>query len=225
MTIARVLSYVGGFGTTSASAVYVSTPVQNNLMVAWGRGVAAANGGSISGWSKAVEVQFGATSGFLAIFYKIAGSGEGKTITYTGGASVTSCQVTIEESSGLSNSSGVLDKTSFVANTGSTVSSRSSGSTVTTTCNSELCLAGFSMGNTITAQSFTNSYTSEFGYPTTGILMLGASLIVSSTGSQETTASWTTARLAGGCIATFKSFVGKQQNIIGNQSVVRSTTW
>jgi len=188
-------------GVTTSASVTVSwniTPTAGNLLIAFGRGGSADSNASISGWTKAVGNQC-TTTVYQAIFYKIAGVGEGDvTLAWT---SSTSTRLTIMEYSGIVTTSP-LDKTAYTATTGSTVTSRSSGTTAATTVASELCMAFFITGDVISANSYSNSFTEEANQ---GDIFFVASKIVSSMGVQETTMSWTTARLAGGCIATFKA--------------------
>ena len=173
---------------------WASTPTQGNLLIAFGYGSNSDTNASITGWTKAVAINWGATA-CIALFYKIAGAAEGSVVLDWTSSTVTS--VVTMEWSGVD----TLDKTAYTAHTGGTVTSRSSGTTAATTVADELCIAGFGTGNTTSAQSFSNSYTDEYSPDT--VFEYLASLVVAATGAQETTMSWTTARFAGGLIATF----------------------
>lgn len=171
-------------------------PTEGNLLIAIGFGSNDASNGSITGWTQAVSAAYTDTPKDVAIFYKIAGAAEGDvTLVWTGS---TSSQLIIEEWTGIDGTP--LDKTAFTDNTGA-VEEKSSGTTAVTTVDDELCIAAFKHGAAVTDISYDPAYTAEF----TADDVHFASLIVSSTGAQETTASWTTARITGGCIATFKA--------------------
>ena len=213
MAIVKVQGPLGvNEGDASVTKAWTSTPTAGNLLIAIGRGENNISNASISGWTLAVSVQFG-SNGYGGIWYKVAGAGEGDvTLDWT---SSTATQLIISEWSGIA--SGTLDKTASTATTGAGVTSRSSGTTATTTADEELCIAGFFTGNTTSLQSFSNSFTDEFSLDTSPAYM--ASLIVASTGAYETTMSWTTSRVAGGCIATFKS----QPILLGALRITYST--
>jgi hypothetical protein len=199
-------SKVQGSFNRSASAATVTTPFTNtptegNLLIAWAKAAGVADILAISGWTKAISVQYGTSSGFGCIFLKIAGAGESKDVVLvaTGSSNVA---LTIEEWTGLP--SAVVDKTASTANSGG-VTSKSSGTTAATTADEELAIAICALGNTITSPSWSNSFTDEVQNGTGDISLIGASKILSSTGTQETTASWTTSRVAGAAIVTFKA--------------------
>jgi hypothetical protein len=199
MAIAKVQSAVyNSRAGNDVTAAFVDTPTEGNLLIAFGRGPSAATNASISGWTLATST-LNTVAGWIVLFYKVAGAAESKNVTLAWTSS-TDTRLIIEEWSGLS--ATPLDKVADLDNTGSTVTSKSSGTTDTTTVADELCIAAFSHGSTISDQSWSNSFTEEYGVAA-GLMYLG-SKVVSSTGAQETTLSWTTARLTGGLIATFK---------------------
>ncbi len=182
---------------TTVTVTWNSTPAVGNLLIAIARGyqgtIASA---SISGYTLAESAVCG-SSGAVGIFYKIAGVGEtGATLVWTGATA--SVYLAIEEWSPFA--SAPLDKINHTNNTGGTTS-RSSGTTPATTVNDELCIAAIGWGGAVTGLSWTNSFASEYASLS---LYAYASLVISSTGTQETTASWTTSRVNGCCIATFK---------------------
>jgi hypothetical protein len=186
--------------TNTVTTSFTNTPTSGNLLIAVLQSTAngTPTGDSVTGFTFAVRVQQGGAA-HLALYYKVAGASESKNVVGTWTSS-TNLNLAIMEWSGIT--SATLDKTASTATTGSGVTSRSSGTTATTTANIELCIAAFGQGNTTTAQSFSNSFTDEFSPDT--VPMAIASLITSSTGTYETTESWTTSRVAGGLIATFK---------------------
>lgn len=202
----------GSAASNSVTVSWTSTPTAGNLLVARAIGVSATAAGAITGWTRVVSAQYGSTAGHVAIFFKIAGASEGNvTVTFTG---ATTTRLVIEE---WSNSAGWAgsDVSANVNNTGSSVTSRSSGTTGTTAQADELAVAVWGAGGAVTSISFTNSFTSSFQQPTGSLTFWGAHKVLSATGTVETTASWTTARLCGGCVATFK---GKLSGTIGQAS-------
>jgi len=185
----------------SVTASFPNTPTEGNLMIALGRSwTNSYTNASITGWTLATGSQTGTTT-YIGLWYKVAGAGESKDVTLNWTDS-TATFLIIEEWTGLS--ATPLDKIANVDNSGG-VTSKSSGTTDTTTVADELCIAGFGMGNTVSAESWSNSFVQEYVNPS-HFLFLG-SLIVSSTGTYETTLSWTTTRVCGGLIATFKGVV------------------
>jgi len=183
----------------SVTASFLSTPTEGNLMIALGAGSTVVTGNaSISGWTLATSTY----ADKCGLWYKVAGAAESTDVTLNWTGS-TSTHLVIEEWTGLS--STPLDKVAnyYVAGP---VTSRTSGTTDTTTVADELCIAGFKVGNTVSAESWSNSFVLEYRDSPTPTFLLG-SRIVASTGTYETTLSWTTARYAGGLIATFKAAV------------------
>jgi hypothetical protein len=138
------------------------------------------------------------SSGFVSICYRVAGAAEPTELiaTITGASSVNMAAV---EFSGTD--ATPLDKTAYVADTTSSVTSRSSGTTAATTVANELCFAVVRVLTAQTAPSWSNSYTL---LDLNGGVMWEGYLVVSSTGAQESTCSWTGSQRAAGLIATFK---------------------
>jgi hypothetical protein len=200
MAIARVQAAVQGYNTgTPVTASFPNTPAQGNLIWAYGVGSTAATNASVSGWSPAISTQCGAAK-WAALFYKVAGASESKDVTMAWtGSTATHC--IIEEWGGFTGTP-TIDKTKN-QNYGASATTQTSGTTDATTVNDELCIAGFAMGNTFTSPSFSNSFAEEYKGPTGALLQTIASLVVSSTGTKETTCTWTTSRICGGLIATF----------------------
>jgi hypothetical protein len=181
------------------TASFPNTPTQGNLLIAFGKSVSGTASGSIPGWTLAISARVGASTTFIDILYKIAGAGESKDVTYTqAGGNPT--DLVIEEY----DTFNTLDKTAKVDTTGGGVTSRSSGTTATTTANDELVLALIGTGNFVTGQSWGSSFTEEFAKPVGNLTFFGASKVLSTTGTPETTLSWSTSRVAAGVIATFK---------------------
>ena len=202
MTISNVQA--PKYDTAASNSVTISwnsTPTSGNLLIARAIGAAATDGGAISGWTKTDSARYGASTGHVAIFFKKAGASEGDvTVTFT---SATTTRMVIEE---WNNSDGwdTVDQHTYADNAGSTVTSKSTGTTGSTTVADELSVSVIGWGSAVTGISWSNSFTASFEQPTGALTFAGAHKVLSSTGAQETTASWTTARLAGAAIATFK---------------------
>lgn len=202
-----------GNGTTSATSTFTSAPTQNNLEIAWlgcSSSTAGISSAGISGFSLASSASMGTTNGFTSIWYKVAGSGEstGVTATITGGSG---CNLIIEEWANIAASSP-LDKTASTNDTGSGVTSRSSGTTPTTTVASELVITGVGTLSSTTNRSWSNSFNFEYQNDAYYVVYAG-SKAVSLTGAYESTLSWTTSRRASGAIATFKGSSGSSQQL------------
>ena len=207
MAISKVQSDAHGHSVpgdwTTVAVNWVSTPTAGNFLIAIGRGIEGTiSNASISGYTLATSAICG-TNGAVGIWYKIAdGTEESATLVWTSATS--SIGLSIEEWTPFN--AAPLDKTAFTNNTGGTTS-RSSGTTDSTTVDDELCIATIGWGGDVSGLAWTNSYATEYSYLTTGYRYAYSSLVVSSTGAQETTASWTTSRVNGCCIATFKGAV------------------
>jgi len=199
MAISRVQAAVfASAAANNVTASFASPPTAGNLLVAWGRLVAGADGGSIPDWTKAAEALFGASSGYISLLCKKAAAGESQNVTLTK-VGATNAEIAIEEWADVD----TLDKAAS-ANQSGGVTSKSTGSTAETTEDNELVLAGFAHGSDVTNISYTESFTQEFQKPNGFYTFHGASKIVSSKAAQETTASWSNSRFTGAIIATFK---------------------
>jgi len=194
----------GSAASNSVTVSWTSTPTSGNLLVARAIGAAATDTGAISGWTLVSSARYGATTGFVSIFVKVAGGSEGNvTVTFTGSNPT---RLVIEEwSSSTGWAATPLDQSANTNNAGSTVTSRSTGTTGTTTVADELAVSVIGWGSAVTGISWSNSFTASFSQPTGSLTFGGAHKTLSATGTVETTASWTTARLAGAAIATFKT--------------------
>ncbi len=197
---------------SSITATYGTAPTQGNLLVL----VHHYRNPNIvtvpAGWMKAV-VLVGPQTATLTIAYKIAELAEGNGVTVSVGHDARQT-LTIFEYSGIDTASP-LDQTAFNPCISATTSC-STGTTATTVQTDELVIAGIAtngasggFGNTWT-NGFTQQSTvaSTGGGPVQQSNSSTADLIVSATGTFETTESWVTSRKAQGVIATFKAFVG-----------------
>jgi hypothetical protein len=199
MAIARTQNAVVAVAAgTPVTTSFASTPTEGNLLVSIGRSFTNSfTNGSINGWTFAVGTQTG-SSAYIGLWYKVAGAGESKDVALAWTSSTETTQI-IQEWGGFTGTP-TLDKTANANNAGS-ASSKTSGTTDTTTASAEVCLAAIGQGNAVTSATWSNSFGLE--KESAAHNLFAGSLVVSSTGTYETTLSWTTARVCGGLIATF----------------------
>lgn len=233
MAIINQVQKTSGSGATSPLTVtFGSTPIQGNLLIA----ITTQGGtGQTADQTVAGFTAVGACAGFpgtgtttrrVGIFYKIAGASESTSVVETAGAftTVASVDLAIFEYSGLAISS-VLDQVANDGlNSGTNVTSRTSGTTAATAQADELAIAAWGTAGGVTGPSYTNGFAAELNITRLQI----ASKIVSVTGTQESTQTWTTGRACGAQIATFKAFVSMlpQQVTVGpSQAAQRSASW
>lgn len=202
-TISNVQAPKYGSGTTSATVSWDSTPTAGNLLIARSYVLGGTSSGAITGWTQVINVLYGAGNRYVAIYWKIAGASEGD-VTCSATSATTTRLVIEEWSSSTGWPSDPFDQSASTATDGTLVTSRSSGTTGTTAVADELAVAVWASGNTVTAISFTNSFTLSFEQPTGSLTFWGAHKVLSSTGTVETTASWTTSRVCGGAIGVFR---------------------
>lgn len=217
-TITRVQGPTRGTGTTSATGTFGSAPTEGNLLVARAKGAAATAAGAISGWTAQKSVQYGVSSGWITLLFKVAGASEPTNVTVSfPGATATAIE--IEE---WSNSDGwdTADKDASTATSSTT--SKSSGTTGTTTMADELLLVHAAMGGAVTSPSWNNGFSTDFTEPSGAIVEVGGSKVVSAIGTYESTLTWTTTRYCAALIVTFKGFTPGWTNIakINGQSAL-----
>lgn len=221
MAIAQVQKKSGRASAASVAVTFDSATTSGNLLVA----VAARGGGSanvaISGWTSATgDTYGGGTAQECRILYKIA-DGTETTVTATATSAV-NMSLGIMEYSGLT--ATPLDQ---VANEGSNsataVTSRATGTTSTLSQAAELVIAAVGTGNDITGLSWSASFATQIDVTGGPADIHGADLVVSATTAIATTASWTTGRIAGGCIATFKASGGTDATATPSVIVTTST--
>lgn len=203
-TITNVQAAKYGTGTTSATVSWDSTPTAGNLLIARSYVLGGTSSGSITGWTQVVNVLYGVGNRYVAVYFKIAGASEGS-VTCSATTAATTSLVIEEWSSSTGWDSSPFDKSASTATTGIAVTSRSTGTTATTTVADELAISVIGYGSTVTGISWSNSFTASFEQPTGALVFAGAHKVLSATGAVESTASWTTARVAGAAVATFKS--------------------
>lgn len=199
---ALIQSGVANTSALAASSVSVTlgaTPTQGNLLVAV-LNLAATTVSATPWGATADSTSILAATLRTVIYSKTATAGESATVSATLSASATTHRLSVYE---FSPTSGLvwagLDKQATNTDAGTTVATLSSGTTAATTSTDGVAVAGFSFNGTFTGLTLTNGYTSLLnGNATTGHLILTA------TGAQETTASWTTARRVSAAIAAYK---------------------
>ena len=218
------ITLVQGVSIANSGAVsnvaYSTVPTAGNLLVAVGWGTNSDTNASILGWTKVVSSKYIGSS-YMALFYKVATTDE-QTMVSLNWAGSGQTRLAIEEWSGLVNPT--LDQVASTITTGVTVTSVSSGTTLVTTVPNELIIAAFGHGSSVSNRSYSNGFVENINVNNSNIWQV-ASQTVSSVGSYETRQSWTTARQAGGLIATFK---GDNSNGTGTgtgTSSIYSTQW
>jgi hypothetical protein len=197
MTITQVqFGAWGGVAGETRTKSFTNTPTAGNLLIAWATGETVASNVSIPGFTLVVSELAGSTASG-AIFYKIAGAAESKdvVITWTGSTQTNIC---IAEYSGIV--AAAPDKTANADNDSTSATAQTSGTTDTTSVAEELAVALFQTRAAVTSQSYSNGFTEV---SSSSGLNFSAYKVLSATGAQETTMSWTTSVNSGGCIATF----------------------
>ena len=190
----------------SITATYGAAPTQDNLLVLVHHYRGTGTVTLPAGWTEAVAlVDSGST---ITIGYKIAGAAEGTGVTVS--VSFNDNQtLTIFEYSGIDTVSPLDQTASNPCSTATT--SCSTGTTATTVLADELVIAGIGLNGTSGgwANTWTNAFTQQSTVQSSGggansqSAHSTADLIVSATGTFETTEGWTTSRSAQGAIATF----------------------
>lgn len=192
---------LGASTTTSVSATYAGTPTVGNTMIASIYANVGIGLDTITGWTNIVSMAFSGTAQSIEIFARVVQAGDSSTVTCSGAIGATIMRMHIYEYSGLatalttdgtnSNSSGVTSVTSI------------NSSNITTTNANDLLFVATATGGTSTAQSFNNSFNIR-QVDASAARLFDADMIVSSTSTYSTTASWTTSLRAGIAFATFK---------------------
>lgn len=178
-----------GIGSTvgTITATFPNFPTQNNLLVAIAGTYENAALTAPAGWSVAINPA--GTAGFpsQAIFYKVAGAGESKTVNVTTAATTNATGIQIFEYSNIATTSP-LD----VTRNQLTVSPNPSTGTLTTTNASDLIIVGMTVWNASTISSFTNSFTQRTGFAGPlgpySVVFGSADRVVSATGGYSTVA-------------------------------------
>ena len=198
MAISRVQANSGYNAANNTTVSFASPPTAGNKMIARCRGQDCTTDISIPGWTLDQYARVGAAATYVAILSKTAGASESSNVTVTM-VSASNVFLEIEEWQEVN----TLDKVAKTDNTGG-VTSRSTGTTATTTADAELCIAVCGFGDAGTSPSWSNSFSADFALAVGSIKFIGASKVISAAAAIETTASWTTTRVAGACVATYK---------------------
>jgi hypothetical protein len=201
--LAAVQSNNNAASAASVSVTWPSTPKPNNLLIALVL-VVGTTSPTITGWNVAATDPFNTSGQRVRLLYKNAGVGESSTVQ-ADSSGATLMQIVISEWPGLF-TSGMLDRfANDGSNSATNVNARSSGTAAATTLEDCLAIAGFGFGGTISGVSFTNGFSSSISTPTR--LRQAERMSVPIGTSVETTASWTTARTAGGLVAYFRPLI------------------
>lgn len=215
MAIARLASQDAtgtSLAATSVSATYAATPTAKNLLIAIvGDNDGSNNATTIAGWNQISPFGNINNSTEVKIFWRVATGAESTTVTATTGTGITTCMA-IHEYSGLA-TSNTFDVT---ANGGATLatSTISTGTTATTTIVNELVLtAAFTVGlPTFSSWSNGVSLLDTVVNTTVNTLFTGQN-IISLTGTQTSTITFTGTTTGSTMIATFKAFVPSKGNL------------
>ena len=202
-TAVKVQNKSGTASTQNNLAVtFDSAPTENNLLVAvgWTTDQAVQNL-SIAGWTEAFSLQVTYGSGLdgtVACFYKIAGASESSTVTLASDGPLTPESIGLHamEWSGMATSTP-LDKTATNDETGSNSRVADTGTTAATAQANALAIAACCIAD----DDFDASPTFSGGYTRDADLSVGAGSadssmavgfkILSATGTQTTTCTWT----------------------------------
>jgi len=225
-SITQIQRKIGGSDAVVAShtETFDSAPTENNLLVVMAVRRSSGSVSFPSGWSIAVSGTF-VDFGHGAIGYKIAGASEGSGVQVTLNTENSNIVVAIAEYSNIVASP--LDVTASDLGSAVEVQARSTGTTANTAQADELAIAMVGVRATnISGVSWTNIFTPQANLYTSGtddLSLAWSHKILSTIGTQETTASWTDAGRAGGLIATFKKAAavtkGTGQGRQGYQSI------
>lgn len=210
MAIAFVQSAKAQGNTKTITPTFGAGATAGNLLVATLSGTSAqpvAKVWTSTGWTEAARDPFSSDVYGVAIMYKVAAGGETAVGFAIDGSSGFFHSAVMAEYSGLAATSPLDVFANDGTNSGSGTTSRATGTTGTTSQNDELAIAAVGHGNTVTSLSWTNSFATRDSNAQAGSGVYLADKILSATGTVTSTASWTTSRIAGGCVATFKASV------------------
>ena len=208
MAIALVQSNVANesAGDGSVDATWDSATTAGNLLVA---GVAASRANTVptitppSGWTEAVSITSDPGAGLrrrTSIYYKANADSESgaKTWACSTFMGVATIGVWMAEYSGIATTTP-LDKTASAADTSALATTCSSGTTATQTAAGNLAVAALQGGSTLTTG---NDYVIED--QTGGAAFIALSdKVISDQAAAVTTATYITATVNAGCVATF----------------------
>ena len=184
-------------GATTSSVTLNAAPTEGDLLVARVGTTATGRTFSMSGWTP------GPKNDRAQFFYKIVGAGESATITTNLSGSATTLRLLVDEWSHIDTVTP-LDASVSTAK-GSALTSLSTGVTATTSVADSIALTMHMLnGNAGGGVTFTNGFRTD---QASGPVIAGSKVLTAS-GTQETTASWTTARAANAIIVVFRGASG-----------------
>ena len=161
----------------SISVTFANTPTSGNFLIAIA-GVGNATITTPSGWSTAINEGGSSTSPGQAIFYKVAGSSESKTVTVAV-SGTTYIGLQIFEYQNVSPTSPV-DAVSSKTGSGTAITTNS----ISTSQANDLIIVGVVTNASTSFSSWTNSFTEQNDFPLTGLrTVAGASRSVTSAGA------------------------------------------
>lgn len=212
MAIAFVQSAKAQGTTKTITPTFGAGATAGNLLVATLSGTAAGVGSAVkqwtsAGWAEAARDPFSSDVYGVEIMYKVAAGGETAVGFAIDGSTGFFHSAVMAEYSGLAATSPLDVFANDGTNSSVGTTSRATGTTGTTAQADELAIAAVGQGNTVTALSWTNSFATRDSNAQAGSGVYLADKILSATGTVTSTASWTTSRIAGGCVATFKGSV------------------
>lgn len=198
----------GGTGA-SVTVTLDSTPTVGNTLICRVACRDSTNGSPKVAGFKPVDFTIagggGSTGACGGVWYRQVVSGDGTSIVVTPGATGLGTAVHVEEVVGVYKP----HRSVLTQGNTTTVTSRSTGTSAATTTAAALCCAMVGIRNVnSTGHSWSNSYTlltvQTAGSGTgSGVTVVSGDLVVAATGTQEATASWTTAERAWGVLAVF----------------------
>lgn len=196
-------TYNSSTANATHSITYGATPTSGNLLV-----LGVVSGGTIatppSGWTVVTPSPEAASVG-LYCYYKVAGSSEPTTVSFTQSAAAAMC-ISAFEYSGM-NTSSPVDQSAVNTTVGGTASSVSTGTTATTTNATDLlfCVAGApgdqgaANDGLCSFSSWSAGYTTQSTMKSTGTVPTFGGVSgsvgtqsVTSTGAYSATATWNT---------------------------------
>lgn len=182
----------------STTATLAAVPTAGNLLVAVAEGSDNANADTITGWTLAINDPIAGSTYNLSILYRVAVAGDAAAVQVTQTASSEVSLWIGEYRYPGAWSLDVTAKDNQNSSTGGT--SRATGLCAPTAQVVELAVAAVGQGNTSSAQTWTNDFLNVHD----GSRIHVAHKSLASITTPTSTMSWTTTRIAGGCIAVFK---------------------
>lgn len=204
MAISRITSQdaTAIASTSTVTANYPAQPTQWNLLIAAVVASTSAALTSIPGFTAGSARNFVGVTNTVSIWWKIAGANE-PTAVVANGTDATVMHLQIFEYQG-NNSSAPFDRNTSGTDGGTAITSVNTGNTATTTQADEMAFTATGTNNSHGGfVSFSNSYLALIS--STNRLMTG-NKILTATGVETVTSTWTTARRAGACLVTFKAY-------------------